>query len=270
MATPTPSQLAAMTSADEHVLVSAGAGTGKTTTVVGRILYLLGVPVEGRRIAEPVGLRDIAAITYTNAAAADLKRKLREQLREHGRRDEAYEIDAARIGTIHGFCGAILREFALRIRRNPGARVMEEGESSALAVEAIHESLLTTLERRSVPDLNELFARYEVAKVKEWTRLLVGDSARLRRFAARRDELDRPTRALVDFAVIAQREVERRLIDAGALDFDRMIVWTHELLAGDESVRLTLQRRIRTLIVDEFQDVDPSQRDIAYLLGAPH
>ena len=142
------------------MLVAAGAGTGKTTTVVGRILYLLGVPVEGRQIAQPLQLRDIAAITYTNAAAADLKRKLREQLRLAGRRDEAYEIDAARIGTIHGFCGAILREFALRIRRNPGARVMEEGESSALAAESVHETLLTVLEEGSLPDLTEVFSRY--------------------------------------------------------------------------------------------------------------
>ena len=82
-------------------------------------------------LAEPVTLQDISAITYTNAAAADLKRKLREELRNAGRRDEAYEIDSARIGTIHEFCGAILREFALRSGRNPGARVLEEGEASA-------------------------------------------------------------------------------------------------------------------------------------------
>jgi ATP-dependent helicase/nuclease subunit A len=269
MSGPTPSQLAAITSTDQHVLVAAGAGTGKTSTVVGRILYLLGVPVEGRQIAQPLQLRDIAAITYTNAAAADLKRKLREQLRLAGRRDEAYEIDAARIGTIHGFCGAILREFALRIRRNPGARVMEEGESSALAAESVHETLLTVLEERSLPDLNEVFSRYDVSKVKDWTRRLVGDTARLRRFAEHRDSLEPPVRALVDLAVRVQADLQKRLQDAGAIDFDRMIVWTHDLLRTDESVRHALQRRIRSLIVDEFQDVDPTQRDIAYLLGAP-
>jgi ATP-dependent helicase/nuclease subunit A len=269
MDTPTPGQLAAMISADEHVLVAAGAGTGKTSTVVGQILYLLGVPVEGHRIAAPVELRDIAAITYTNAAAADLKRKLRKQLRKAGRTQEAYDIDGARIGTIHGFCGAILREFALRMKRNPGARVMEEGESRALAAETVHETLLTALEKRQVKDLDELFSRFEVAKVKDWARALIGDSARLRRFVARREELDPPTRALVDFAELARKALDHRLIDGGAMDFDRMIVWTHELLAGDSSVRATLQRRIHTLIVDEFQDVDPTQRDIAYLLGAP-
>ncbi|MEO7476242.1 MAG: 3'-5' exonuclease, partial [Gemmatimonadales bacterium] len=47
------------------------------------------------------------------------------------------------------------------------------------------------------------------------------------------------------------------------------ITWTRDLLRDREEVRRTLQRRIRALIVDEFQDVDPAQRDIAFLLGAP-
>ena len=46
--------------ADSHVLVSAGAGSGKTRTVVARVLYLLGVEIEGQRIAEPVGFLNIA------------------------------------------------------------------------------------------------------------------------------------------------------------------------------------------------------------------
>nr|MBP9201752.1 UvrD-helicase domain-containing protein [Gemmatimonadales bacterium] len=62
---PTPSQWAAIEAVDDHVLVAAGAGTGKTTTVVQRILYLLGVDFDGRRCAAPLALRDLAAITYT-------------------------------------------------------------------------------------------------------------------------------------------------------------------------------------------------------------
>ena len=73
----------------------------------------------------------------------------------------------------------------------------------------------------------------------------------------------------MDFALIAAPGSRRRLDRAGALDFDRMIVWTRDLLRRDPTVRRTLQRRIRTLIVDEFQDVDPAQREIAYLLGVP-
>ncbi|MGH7515829.1 MAG: UvrD-helicase domain-containing protein [Gemmatimonadales bacterium] len=270
MDAPTPSQLEAIRTTDQHVLVAAGAGTGKTSTVVGRILYLLGVPIDGERVARPLELRDIAAITYTNAAAADLKRKLREELRKAGRRREAYDIDGARIGTIHAFCAAILREFALRGGLNPGARVLEEGEASALVADAVHESLLRALEQGSVPGLDELFADFEVKKVKEWVKLLAGDKGRLERFVRQREQLDPPARALVDFAAVAEVEVERRLREGGAMDFDRMITWTRDLLAHREPIRRALQGRIRTLIVDEFQDVDPAQRDIAYFLGAPH
>ena len=74
---------------NEHVLVAAGAGTGKTNTVVGRILYLLGVEFRGERIDTPVTLHDIAAITFTNAAAADLRKKIRLALQAAGRRDDA-------------------------------------------------------------------------------------------------------------------------------------------------------------------------------------
>ena len=72
MKPPKPAQLRAILATDRHVLVAAGAGTGKTTTVVGRILYLLGVEIEGHRTPKPLGLGDIAAITFTNSAAAKL------------------------------------------------------------------------------------------------------------------------------------------------------------------------------------------------------
>ena len=100
----------------------------------------------GERIASPVDLQDIGAITFTNAAAADLKRKLREALREAGLGDIAYQVDNARIGTIHGFCGDILRESALRSGRNPGMQVLEEGESGSLAAEAVRDALIEALE----------------------------------------------------------------------------------------------------------------------------
>ena len=151
----------------------------------------------GERIAEPLTLRDIAAITYTNAAAADLKRKLREELRKAGRRDEAYEIDAARIGTIHAFCGAILREFALRSGRNPAARVLEEGEASRARRRGDPRDPAhgAGAAQRAGPR-RSCSPGTRSSKVKEWTKLLVADAARLGslRRAARRARSRRPAR----------------------------------------------------------------------------
>jgi len=254
---------------DRHLLVSAGAGSGKTRTVVARILYLLGVEVEGERLADPIPLGRIAAITFTNAAAADLKRDLRKALREAGRRDDAYAVDTARIGTIHAFCGDVLREFALRRGRNPSPKVLTEGDAAALAAESARETLLSSLEADVIPGLPALVTDYGADGVEAFVAALVGQTHRLRRIAERHAVLREPERALVELAVRTSRAIEERLHQAGAVDFDRIVVWTRDLVRDDEYVRRTLQRRIHTLIVDEFQDVDDEQREIAYALGEP-
>jgi ATP-dependent helicase/nuclease subunit A len=269
MEQPTPSQLRAIHAADRHVLVTAGAGTGKTSTVVARILYLLGVEIGGRRIAQPLALGDLAAITFTNAAAADLKDELRKALRAAGLRSVAAEVDVARVGTIHAFCGDILREFALRRGASPAIRILQEGEALALAGGAVHDVLLRAIETGSIPGLDRLFAVYPVAQVEQWVGRLAGESARLERIAGHRDALGDLERTLVALALESRAETERRLAESGAVDFDRMIGWTRDLLRHDPPARAVLRRRIRTLIVDEFQDVDPVQKEIAYLLGDP-
>ncbi len=265
----TDSQWEAVRRVDQHLLVAAGAGTGKTTTVVRRILYWLGVPMRGQAAAEPLELRQIAAITFTNAAAADLKAKLRSELRRHGLRELAYEVDGARIGTIHGFCGDVLREFALRGGHAPGFRVLEEGEAAALVDEAVHEAMLHALETGAVERLEELFARYGLRDVEGWLSRLVGEIARLDRIAANRDAAGPLERTVLDLALRARVEVERRLREAGAVDFDRLVVWTRDLLRDRPAARHALQARLRGLVVDEFQDVDPVQKEIAWLLGEP-
>jgi ATP-dependent helicase/nuclease subunit A len=261
-----PRQLEAATLADRHVLVTAGAGTGKTRTVVGRILYLLGIEVEGRTIAEPVPLSRIAAITYTNAAAADLIRKLREGLRVAGRRDLAWEVDTARVGTIHRFCGEILGEFALRSAAHPVPTILEEGEGRALADEAARDALIAALEEGAVPDLEDVVARHDGDRVVGYVLELLDRSDVIRRLRAR-DAIGGEEAVVLALAGGALDLLEERLHDLGAVDFDRMITWTRDLLRNDEYARATLRRRIHTLIVDEYQDVDPVQREIAYLLG---
>jgi ATP-dependent helicase/nuclease subunit A len=269
MPRPTPSQWEAIRHADRHVLVAAGAGTGKTATVVNRILYLLGVEMEGARHRAPVELRDIAAITFTNAAAADLKGKLRKALREAGLRDVACDVDGARIGTIHSFCGDILREFALRMSRSPVATVLEEGESAALLAEAVRETVIAALDEGRIDGLEDLFARWPVATVEGWMARLAGDADRLERLAKDAAAHGGLERTVVELSRLALERLAGRLDAAGAVDFDRMIVLTRDLIRNQRAVREALRRRIGTLIVDEFQDVDPAQRDIAYLLGDP-
>ncbi len=268
--TPTPEQWAAIRETDQHILVEAGAGTGKTFTVIAKILYLLGVPVNGETIARgaaPFQLSEIAAITFTNQAAAELKERLRAQLRAAGRRDLTYEVDLARVGTIHSFCGEILRDFALRTQRPPAGRILEEGEAGALAAEAVRDTLVEALESRTTPGLEALLTTWSARDVQGWVSALLARSDRLRAYE-RAAAPGSAEFAVVRLAERTNRRLEEQLAQRGAVDFDRMIAWTRELLE-EAAVLDALRRRIRVLIVDEFQDTDPLQKEIAYALGDP-
>jgi ATP-dependent helicase/nuclease subunit A len=268
MTAPLRSQWEAIADADRHTLVVAGAGTGKTFTVVHRILYMLGVPVNGVAYEQPVSLEEIAAITFTNQAARELREDLRAALRLAGRRDDAYRLDEARIGTIHGFCTDLLREHALRRGSNPSVRALEEGEAMARAMLAARDALIEALERGDISGLPELLGMWETSKVDQWIVALMNRPDLIRNSIADTD-LDDRERALVMLADLGLRKHEERLARDGAVDFDRMILWTRDLLRDDPLARRSLQRRLRLLVIDEFQDVDPVQKEIAYAIGEP-
>ncbi|MFO7588150.1 MAG: UvrD-helicase domain-containing protein [Gemmatimonadota bacterium] len=143
-----------------HALLEANAGTGKTATVVAKIRWRVGQAVEDSEegpippCPAPCDLDGIGAITFTEKAAQDVRRKLRETL--VGRDGAgAAEIDRAFVGTIHGFCGDVLREHALRLDIDPAFRVMDARESSLRLSETVRDVVLEALEagERDVMDL---------------------------------------------------------------------------------------------------------------------
>ena len=263
-------QRAAAHDAERHVLVDAGAGTGKTQCVIGRLLYVLGEDVAGLRLPDDrrLDLRDVAAITFTNVAAADLQRKLRMALRDAGRIDEVHRVDTARIGTIHAFCARVIREFALQLDRSPGLEALDEAEGIALAVESAREAILSAIERGDTPALSALLAERSVEEVQGWAANLATDADRLAHLSRDPGANDHE-HCILDLARRTLALMRRRLDERAALDFDSMIGLTRDLIRDHADVRRVLQRRIRLLIIDEFQDVDPVQQEIAWLLGDP-
>lgn len=263
--TPTPHQLAVIRGTDQHLLVAAGAGSGKTATVIQRLLYLLGVPVEGQEIATPVAMDHLAAITFTIPTAAELQHKLREQLRRVGRNDLAWRTDAARIGTIHAFCAEVLQEFALHQDASPSLSVLQEGDTQALANECVRDATVAAVQAGHA-GIKALLSRRDRGTIHEALLVLLAKGDRLHQLAAE-DHHSADEVALLHVASEASRLLDARLRATGAVDFDRMLTWTRDLLASDDYARRTLQRRIHTLVIDEFQDVDPVQWEIARLLG---
>src|SRR5580658_1482687 len=149
-----------LTALDESLIVEASAGTGKTTVLVKRLVEVL---ASGR-----ASIERIAAVTFTNKAAGEMKLRLRQELDEQrqvaeGSRREALEkalerLEEASIGTIHSFCAQILRERPVEAGVDPGFEELTEQEAARLYRRAFR----TWLERRlgeDSPGLRRAFAR---------------------------------------------------------------------------------------------------------------
>jgi ATP-dependent helicase/nuclease subunit A len=138
----TPTQIQALTTADAHVIITAGAGSGKTRTLVGRHLYLLeaGLP-----------LRLLVAITFTEKAAREMRTRIRGTIQQwlstgDVSHDDTWQeafanFDAARIGTIHSLCAQVLRAHPAEAGLDPAFEVLDENHAALLRARAVESAL---------------------------------------------------------------------------------------------------------------------------------
>src|SRR5208283_1573262 len=122
-----------------NVLVMAGAGTGKTSTLVARCLDCLE--------RERVSLDELLVVTFTEAAAAEIRRRLRHELErksaaapgdDHWPHQLAL-FEIAHIGTLHSFCLRLVREHFYELGLDPQLAVLDPGEAGLRAGETLDE-----------------------------------------------------------------------------------------------------------------------------------
>ena len=140
----TPSQQE-IVAARGNVLVMAGAGTGKTHTLVERVLNLI--------CEEKVSLDEILIVTFTEAAAAELRQRLRRAIEEKSAaestrhqpstlnfwQEQLAGFDIAHIGTLHSFCLRLVRGHFHELGLDPQLALLDEGEARQLAGETLDE-----------------------------------------------------------------------------------------------------------------------------------
>ena len=137
LSTCTPGQRQSIEHVSGPLLVSAGAGSGKTFTLTQRIAYAL-LPESGPAAS---GVDEVLAITFTEKAAAEIKARVKRTLRAEGLAEEALRVDGAWISTIHGMCARILRAHALDLGLDPAFGIMGDAERAEAVADAIDGAL---------------------------------------------------------------------------------------------------------------------------------
>lgn len=150
----TQQQLAAVEDRGGQLLVSAAAGSGKTKVLVDRLMGYLMDPVD------PADVNDFLIITYTKAAAAELRGKIAQKLSQliaeqpenRHLQHQMQRLYLAKISTVHSFCSDILRENAYRMDISADFRVADENECSQLQQQALDQVLSEAYERIDIDE----------------------------------------------------------------------------------------------------------------------
>ena len=153
-------QLRCVQTLDAPVVVSAGAGSGKTFTLTQRIAWALlpGSGEDGAPFLDDID--QVLAITFTDKAAGEIKSRVKSTLSAEGMAEQALKVDDAWISTIHGMCSRILRMYAVELGIDPAFSVIGEAEAADLFNASVEEVLAGQNEFWSPGGLDALFSEY--------------------------------------------------------------------------------------------------------------
>lgn len=230
-----PAQREAVVTTEGPLLVLAGAGSGKTRVLTYRIAHMIA----------DLGIRpwQILAITFTNKAAAEMRERLGALLPNSTR--------GMWVCTFHAMCVRMLREDA-DLLGYTGQFTIYDDDDSRRMVREIMQGL--DIDQKNFP-INMIRGKISAAK-----NAMVGPDEMLEKAS---DPKERK-------AAQVYAELERRLRAANAMDFDDLLVRTLELLRTRPEVLDKYQERFRYISVDEYQDTNHVQYEIANLLAAKY
>src|SRR5262245_1477081 len=219
-----PEQRAAVVHEGSPLLIVAGAGSGKTRVLTHRIAYLLA--------ARDVAPHEILAITFTNKAAGEMAARVAALVGPRAR--------SMWVMTFHSACVRILRREARRFGYPSSFSIYDQADSQRLMALTCRELEL---------DAKQFPPKAMAAAVSNLKNELIDYETFASRAQTARDK------ALAE----AYGEYQRRLLAAGAMDFDDLIMVTVNLFQALPEVAEQYRRRFRHVLVDEYQDTNHAQ-----------
>lgn len=235
-----PQQLAAVTAGEGPALVIAGAGSGKTRTLVYRVAYLIDAGVDPAHIL---------LLTFTRKASQEMIERAGALI---GSRSERVFG-----GTFHSVANVLLRRYGRSIGVEPGFTILDRGDAEDL-IALVRSQLGLNEKDKRFPrkgTIMEIFSKCE-------NTLRSLDEIVLVEFSHFADHLE-------DLARL-QRAYQTAKRQRQLLDYDDLLVKLRELLTQDETARRSISQLYRYILVDEYQDTNRLQADVIRRLVTTH
>lgn len=233
-------QLAAVTQAEGPCLVLAGAGSGKTRTIVYRVAYLL------ERGVDP---ENILLVTFTNKAAKEMMSRVESLL--------GYAPAGLWGGTFHSVANRVLRKYADRVGFKNNFTIMDEEDAKDMIKVCIKDLKIDTKARRfpSAAVLKSIIS-YSLNSRKELGRVI--------------DDKYPNFYELISEIGEVRHLYEKKKKEANAMDFDDLLLYFLQLVSNDAAVRQKLSSQFKYILVDEYQDTNVIQAQIVTTLSEVH
>jgi DNA helicase-2/ATP-dependent DNA helicase PcrA len=233
-------QLAAVTHREGPLLVIAGAGSGKTRTLIYRVARLIesGVPPGA-----------ILLLTFTRRAAQEMLRRVEQLIGDRGGHVAG--------GTFHSFANQVLRQMGGAVGLKPNFTILDRGDMEDV-INLLRARLDPGSKDRRFPKKGTIAEAISMARNKN------------RAFVA---ELENDFPHLLEHAealtTIAEQYAQYKR-ERGLLDYDDLLFMLSELLTNDAAVRQRLSATYRYIMIDEYQDTNVIQAELVRLLAMTH
>jgi DNA helicase-2/ATP-dependent DNA helicase PcrA len=218
-------QQKAVTQSHGSILVVAGAGSGKTRVITARIAHLI--------INEQVDPLSIVAVTFTNKAANEMKKRIVSFLARENRMAQIPFI-----GTFHAYCLRLLKQHA-RYLKYPFFSILDEDDQHKLITNIIKRNNLQK-------QVTAKQVAYQISFIKN------------RSINPKHEIIATQPKLLQD--IYTAYEQEKR--ESKSLDFDDLLLHSVKLLHSKKEVKQDLQKQIRHILVDEYQDTNVTQHEL--------
>ncbi|MFD5431833.1 UvrD-helicase domain-containing protein [Kitasatospora sp. NPDC127067] len=277
-------QMAAIGAPLEPAVIVAGAGSGKTTVMAARVVWLVG--------SGAVRPEEVLGLTFTNKAAGELSERVRASLRLGGQgappdedwgraadRAAAEPLGDPEISTYHAFAGRLLKEHGLRIGIEPDVRLLADATRFQLAAKVLRTArgpfpALTGTFSNLVADLAALDGELaehlvEPQTLREFDERLLDTLATVKLTNDDLRAVPVTARARLELLRLVE-DYRRRKRSAGLMDFGDQIAAAARLAQQRPEVGELLRDQFKVVLLDEYQDTSVAQRlMLAGLFGAP-